>query len=154
MNKIVLSLLAALTLGSVAASAGDIKLYTDANGQVFTTPAEGRTELKKSSPTLASHASKLKFSGLTYIGYTFNDYKKDSASVDYKEDKSNFEIRRAYFQLKAYLLDDPKSYYRVTLDAHQNSEDDLVVRTKYAYLYLNNILPVQKLWLKLVMVLT
>ena len=141
MNKILLPALAALTLGTVGATAGDIKLYSDANGQVFTTAADDRTELKKSAPTLASHASKLKFSGLTYIGYTFNDYKKDSASVDYKEDKSNFEIRRAYFQLKAYLLDDPKSYYRVTLDAHQNAEDDMVVRMKYAYLYLNNILP-------------
>lgn len=141
MNKIVLSALAALTLGTVAATAGDIKLYSDANGQVFTTPAQDRTELKQSAPTLASHASKLKFSGLTYVGYTFNDYKKDSATVNYNEDESNFEIRRAYFQLKAYLLDDPKSYYRVTLDAHQNAEDDLVVRMKYAYLYLNNILP-------------
>ena len=144
MNKIVLSALAALTIGSVTANADDIKLYQDAKGQVFTTAAEGRTELKKSAPKLASHASKLKFSGLTYVGYTFNDYKDGETSVpgkDFKNDKSNFELRRAYFQLKAYLLDDPKSYYRVTLDAHQNDDDDLVVRMKYGYLYLNAILP-------------
>ena len=140
-KKIVLSALAALTIGSATANAGEIKLYQDENGQVFTTEGEGRTALKKSAPTLASHASKLKFSGLTYVGYTFNDYKADSSSVDYKHDESNFELRRAYFQLKAYLLDDPKSYYRVTLDAHQNSESDMVVRMKYGYLYLNEILP-------------
>ena len=144
MNKIVLSALAALTLGSVSANAGDIKLYQDANGQVFTTDAEGRTELKKSAPKLVSHASKLKFSGLTYVGYTFNDYNDGETSVsgkDFKSDKSNFELRRAYFQLKAYLLDDSKSYYRVTLDAHQNKDSDMVVRMKYGYLYLNAILP-------------
>ena len=144
MNKIVLSALAALTITSVSANAGDVKLYQDADGQVFTTAAEDRKELKKSTPTLASHASKLKFSGLTYVGYTFNDYKDGATSnpeVNFKHDESQFELRRAYFQLKAYLLDDPKSYYRVTLDAHQNSEDDMVVRMKYGYLYLNEILP-------------
>ncbi len=144
MNKIVLSALAALTITSVSANAGDVKLYQDADGQVFTTAAEDRKELKKSTPTLASHASKLKFSGLTYVGYTFNDYKDGATSnseVNFKHDESQFELRRAYFQVKAYLLDDPKSYYRVTLDAHQNSEDDMVVRMKYGYLYLNEILP-------------
>ena len=150
MNKVILSTMAALTISSVSASAGDLKLYTDANGQVFTTAGENRTELKSKSVKVQSHTSKLKFSGLTYIGYTFNDYKSDSDSVDYKHDKSNFELRRAYFQMKAYLLDDPKSYYRVTLDAHQNSEDDLVVRMKYGYLYLNEILPATGLEIGLV----
>jgi hypothetical protein len=141
MKKIILSTLAVLTLGTVGLSANDVTLYTDANGQLFTTAGEGRTQLQSKAPTLASHASKLKFSGLTYIGYRFNDYKSDSDTVDYKDDTSNFELRRAYFQLKAYLLDDPKSYYRVTFDAHQNSENDMVVRMKYGYLYLNDILP-------------
>jgi len=142
-KKIVLSTLAALTIGSVVANAGDIKLYQDANGQVFTTKGEGRTELKKSAPSLASHASKLKFSGLTYLGYTYNDYKDGETSVsgtDFKEDTSNFEIRRGYFQLKAYLLDDPKSYYRITFDLHKDGSDT-IARAKYAYLYLNEILP-------------
>ena len=142
-NKIVLSALAALTLGTVAATAGDIKLYSDANGQVFTTAGEGRTELTKSTPTLASHASKLKFSGLTYIGYRYtdNDTKKEGTLISDAESSSQFEIRRGYFQLKAYLLDDPKSYYRLTFDVDQNDEHDLNVRAKYAYLYLNEILP-------------
>ncbi|MFT7002795.1 MAG: hypothetical protein ACJAWW_000128 [Sulfurimonas sp.] len=141
MNKIVLSALAALTLGTLSASAGNLKLYTDDSGQVFTKPGEGRTEVISKETPVFSKADKLKFSGTTYIGYTYNDYKKDSSTVSYESDDSNFELRRAYFQLKAYLLDDPKSYYRVTFDMHQNSESDMVVRAKYAYLYLNNILP-------------
>ena len=112
MKKIILSSLVALTL-TTAATAGE------------------------ATPVFA-HADKLKFSGLTYIGYTFNDYLDRQIA---EEDTSAFEIRRAYFQLKAYLLDDPKSYYRVTFDMHQNDEEDMVVRAKYAYLYLNEVLP-------------
>ncbi|EDZ63438.1 hypothetical protein SMGD1_1627 [Sulfurimonas gotlandica GD1] len=144
MKKIVLSALAALTIGTVAASAGDVKFYTDGNGQVFTTAGEGRTEIKSKKTPVFSHADKLKFSGLTYIGYTYNDYKDGLTSDNvtaYQSDTSQFELRRAYFQLKAYLLDDPKSYYRVTFDMYQNTEKDMVVRAKYAYLYLNEVLP-------------
>jgi len=149
MKKIVLSALAALTLGSVAANAGVTKLYQDENGQVFTQPAEGRTELKLSTPVF-SKADKLKFSGLTYLGYKYTDY--DSTLADgtpnTRSDISQFEIRRAYFQLKAYLLEDPKSYYRITFDVHQDTkadgggtDGDMLLRVKYAYLYLNNVLP-------------
>ncbi|WP_434636812.1 OprO/OprP family phosphate-selective porin [Sulfurimonas sp. NW7] len=49
MNKIVLSALAALTLSSVAVNANEIKLYQDANGQVFTQPAPDRTLLDTNS---------------------------------------------------------------------------------------------------------
>ncbi len=144
MKKIILSTIAAFTIGTLNLLANDVKLYTDMNGQVFTTSGEGRTEIQKSTPKLASHASKLKFSGLTYMGYTYKNYKNQHNS-------SNFELRRGYFQLKAYLLDDPKSYYRVTYDLTKVSVDDddgagkltnsTVARAKYAYLYLNNILP-------------
>jgi len=138
MKKIVLSALAALTLGSVAANA--TTLYQDANGQVFTKPAEGRTLIK--TPTaLFSKADKLKLSGLTYIGYTYDDYKSNLAdgTLNTKKDTSEFEIRRAYFQLKAYLLDDPKSYYRITFDISKDVTGDEKVRAKYAYLFLNNV---------------
>ncbi len=139
MKKIALSALAALTLGSVGANA--TTLYQDANGQVFTKPAEGRTEIKTPTPVFA-HADKLKFSGVTYIGYTYDNYKDGLTSngvTSYKDDTSDFEIRRAYFQLKAYLLDDPKSYYRITFDISKDVTGDEKVRAKYAYLYLNNI---------------
>ena len=146
MKKIILSALVAATLGSVTASALD--LYQDANGQVFTSPAEGRTLIKDKSVDVFSHADKLKFSGLTYVGYTYNDHKTDTSSVDYKDDSSQFEVRRAYLQLKAYLMDDPKSYYRITLDVHQDNkidgdttDGDNLLRVKYAYIYLNDVLP-------------
>ena len=45
MKKIVLSTLAALTIYTVSATAEDIKFYKDTNGQVFTTPAEGRVAI-------------------------------------------------------------------------------------------------------------
>ncbi len=153
MKRIVLSALAALTLGSVAANAGATKLYQDENGQVFTKAGEGRT-LVKAPTSVFSHADKLKFSGLTYLGYVYNNYKSGLTSrgqngiLDsngnperFKSDVSDFEIRRAYFQLKAYLLDDPKSYYRVTFDVSKDVTGDEKVRAKYAYLYLNAVLP-------------
>ncbi len=148
MKKIVLSAMAALTLGSVAANAGTTKLYQDANGQVFTQAAEGRTAIKTPTP-LFSKSSKIKFSGLTYLGYTYKDYNKNVAGsnvLNGNKDTSDFEIRRAYFQVKAYLLDNPKSYYRVTMDLTReastaNTNGSMIVRAKYAYLYLDNVLP-------------
>ena len=121
MKKIIASTLAALSLTTTAAVASE-------------------------PVNVFAHADKLKFSGLTYIGYKYNDYKDDSDTVDYRDDTSQFEIRRAYLQVKAYLLDDPKSYYRVTFDVHQDTKQDglegsMVVRVKYAYLYLNDVLP-------------
>ena len=63
MKKIVLSTLTALSIATVA-SAADVKLYQDANGQVFTSAAEGRTELniqpetkKKNSITIVDQNS-------------------------------------------------------------------------------------------------
>ncbi len=45
MKKIVLSALAALTIGTVSATAGSTTFYQDSNGQVFTTAAEGRVAI-------------------------------------------------------------------------------------------------------------
>ena len=52
MKKIVLSGLAALTIGTVGAQA--TQFYTDANGQVFTSAAEGRTPLEISEALMPS----------------------------------------------------------------------------------------------------
>jgi len=140
MNKIVLSVITALTLGTVSASA--TQFYTDDNGQVFTKGGKGRVAIK--APTsIFSHSDKIKFNGQAFIGYkSFNA--TDAAKRAGATDKNDFEVRRGYFQVKAYLLDDSKSYYRVTLDMKQNDNFDggsLDVRAKYAYLYLDNILP-------------
>lgn len=159
MNKIVLSALAALTIGTVAASASDVKFYTDSNGQVFTTAGEGRTEVSMPTPVKAK-SSKLEFSGLHYLGYTYkstSDLKVAdvtangvnvntagavspalSAKTGIKTGK--FEMRRNYIQVKAHLFDDPKSYARVTMDYTNVSGYNQVI-VKYAYIYLNDILP-------------
>lgn len=149
MKKILLSSLAVFALAS-ASLASELKLYTDEKGQVFTKPAKGRVELKTATPWY-SHADKLKFSVQTFLGYKYNDYKDGLTSdgtTPYKTDTSAFEIRRAYFQVKAYMMEDPKSYYRVTFDVHQDTkkdgsgtDGDMVLRAKYAYVYFNDVLP-------------
>ncbi len=148
MKKIVLSALAALTIGTLGASAGDVKFYTDDNGQVFTTAGEGRTEIKSKSTSVFAKASKLKFSGTHYLGYTHKSYKQKFGSTattgdDSKHTEGNFELRRNYLQVKAYLLEDPKSYLRVTLDTVYSSAKDnhADIYAKYAYIYLNEVLP-------------
>ena len=132
MKKIVLSTLAALSIATVA-SASDVKLYQDTNGQVFTKAADGRTAID--SALVSSLTDKLDFSMLSYIGYDNFDYRDKS-----KIDNSQFELRRMYFQVKAHLLEDPKSYFRITLDENDNA-GYYDMNIKYAYLFLNNILP-------------
>ncbi|SFV74637.1 hypothetical protein MNB_SM-3-528 [hydrothermal vent metagenome] len=144
MNKIVLSACTALTLGTVAINADTLKLYQDANGQLYTQAGENRTLVKtiKDSTPVFSHADKLKFNGQAFIGYKATKY--DSYQGSTPESDQAFQIRRGYFQLKAYLLDDPKSYYRVTFDVKNNPNFDtnsLDVRAKYAYVNLNEVLP-------------
>jgi len=107
---------------------------------------------EKATPVF-SKTSKLKFSGKHYIGFVSNNVKDTSTGESYRD--NYFETRRNYIQVKGYFFDDPKSYVRVTLDTHQvgNGKDingdpitdantgDWEVRLKYAYLYLNEILP-------------
>ncbi len=88
------------------------------------------------STTVGSKALKLKFSGQHFLHFLHDD--KGGNKTD------KFGISRNYLQVKAYFADDPKSYMRVTLDAKQNSNFDkgsLDVRVKYAYLYLDSVLP-------------
>jgi len=161
MTKIALSAIAAL-LASSALYADTLTLYTDPKtGQVFTTPGEGRIEMgdfidaktvymesqerdsevakakekadKDGITKVKSKASKLEFSGTHYLGYVMKSAKGAN-------DTSKFEMRRNYLQVKAYLFDDPKSYARVTLDNHTENGYQ-TMHAKYAYLYLNNVLP-------------
>jgi len=118
------------------------------------TPSQEQTDLERKfgkATVVKSKAPVLKFSGLHYLGFVGNsaDYMGGSTSSS-----TYFETRRNYLQVKAYFNEDSKSYMRVTLDTHQihNSVDDdsdihfgntgdWEVRLKYAYLYLDNILP-------------
>ncbi len=158
MQKVTLSALAALMVSS-AVYADTMTLYTDpATGQVFTTPAEGRVEMgdfidaktvylenqeqdsaiakeksKDKSVKTYAKTSKLEFSGTHYLGFVATDPDNGSKSGD-------FEMRRNYVQLKAFLFDDPKSYARVTLDNHTENGYQ-TMHAKYAYIYLNEVLP-------------
>lgn len=81
-----------------------------------------------------SKAPVLKFSGKHYLGFV-------SSKADGEDRKNNFETRRNYLQVKAYMGEDSKDYLRITLDTHQVDNGDWDVRLKYAYLYLDNVLP-------------
>jgi len=125
MKKIALSIAA---VASVSVAGGDIIIPLE--NPVATTKSHAGTEVK-------SHAMVLKFSGTHYLHYMHNEDAKGDTT-------DKFGISRNYLQVKAYFAEDPKSYMRVTLDAKQNSNFDkgsLDVRVKYAFLYLNNILP-------------
>jgi len=100
---------------------------------------------EKATPVFAK-TSKLKFSGTHYLGFVYGDHSEGAGGNNYTYD--DFETRRNYVQVKGYFFDDPKSYMRVTLDTHQvkdngstSNKGDWEVRLKYAYLYLNEILP-------------
>ena len=100
---------------------------------------------EKATPVFAK-TSKLKFSGKHYIGFVSNDIQNTATGESYRD--NYFETRRNYFQVKGYFFDDPKSYMRVTFDTHQvkdngntSNSGDWEVRLKYAYVYLNDILP-------------
>jgi len=79
----------------------------------------------------------LKFSGKHYLGFV----------SDSEKNRNKFETRRNYIQVKGYFGEHSKDYFRVTLDTFQNYDDDgkdkgsWEVRLKYAYLYLDNVLP-------------
>jgi len=94
---------------------------------------------KHKSTTVKSHVPVLKFSGTHYLGFV--------SSRNYNGDKDNkFETRRNYFQAKAYFSENPKDYIRLTLDTFDEKASNpnggqSSVREKYAYLYLDNVLP-------------
>jgi hypothetical protein len=80
-----------------------------------------------------SHVPVLKFSGTHYLGFV-------NSTVADEDAKNKFETRRNYLQVKAYFKENPKDYMRITLDTH-DSDGESNVRLKYAYLYLDNVLP-------------
>lgn len=171
MKRIVLSSLVACALSVSALSA--TTLYTDKNGQVFTTAGEGRTEMgdfvdaktvdmadrelessfseykdaAKKYVQVQSKAKKLDFSGTVYFGLTSANptTKKDVTGGDqskYDDTSTGFELRRTYLQLKAYFND--TDFFRFTLDTTKelaSSTSHANMYAKYAYLYLDKVLP-------------
>ncbi len=162
MKKILLSATAAaIAVSSLGAKT--ITLYQDKNsGAIYTKPGPDRIKLgtfvsaeesdtgyadtKKmakgiKATVVKSKVKTLKISGKHYLGFTHINY-ADSK----KDDISRFETRRNYLQVKAYW--NSTDYARITLDTFQQyndtgSKDDgsWLVRLKYAYIYLDEILP-------------
>lgn len=158
MKKIVLSTIAALAVSATSLSAAQ-QFYVDEKGQVFTTSAPDRVALDNKESSVFSKAKSLEFSGTHYFGYTSADPKTTAAGADASTDpattvpvgddtaryaarSSGFELRRNYVQVKGFFND--KDYWRVTMDATKelaSSKSYADVFVKYAYLYLDNVLP-------------
>jgi hypothetical protein len=91
---------------------------------------------------------KLDFSMLAYLGFDNTDFREKNPTVSKLipsggtvfNDQAQFEIRRMYFQVKAHLFENPKSYFRITYDAFDVNGLN-TAGVKYAYLFLNDILP-------------
>jgi len=166
MKKVVLSALAA-TIVTSAVYAEAMTLFSDPKtGQVFTTAGEGRVEMgdfidaksidmaqresesafseykdtQKKYVNVKSHAKTLDFSGTHYFGLTSNNYGADNAKEN--DASRGFEFRRNYLQAKAFFND--KDYFRVTMDTTDEIESttgNSNMYVKYAYLYLDKVLP-------------
>lgn len=101
---------------------------------------------KISDVKVKSKAKSLEFNGVHYFGFTSANPKVKNSTTD---SSSGFELRRNYLQVKGYIND--KDYFRVTLDATKELASDpgtdaktkgyAEVFVKYAYLWLDNILP-------------
>ncbi len=98
----------------------------------------------KGTTVINSKVPVIEMSGTHYLGFVNHSNDTDSAS--------RFETRRNYFQAKAYFAENPKDYFRITMDTFQNTTSNPAidtesslgsweVRIKYAYLYLDSILP-------------
>ena len=137
MKKITLSLTAIALLSTcLNAESLESKIET-LNNKIEKLESQTKTQVQ-------AKAIKLKFSGKHYLGFTQKSFKNSD-----RNSESKFETRRNYFQTKAYFKEDPKSYMRFTYDTHQIAQTDdgkreegtWMIRLKYAYLYLDNILP-------------
>jgi len=160
MKKTLLSLVAISALPLTVANAGGSSELNELKAQMnemskkieALESTDGATLNKKfaKATVVKSKAPLLKFSGKHYIGFKSMD--DNGNRVNY------FETSRNYFQVKGYFAEDPKSYARITLDTHQVGTEkvpgtdgdisvkdattgDWTVRLKYAYLYMDNVLP-------------
>ncbi len=154
MRKIALSL---ATIFASSLLATTVTLYQDQDtGAIYTKPGDNRVKLgefiskdevvattkdiaqrmkKETKATqVFSKVPKLKINGVHYLGYRYTDYDDKT-----RADRSAFETRRNYVQIKAYW--NKKDYARVTMDTYQNATGSWDFRLKYAYLYLSGVLP-------------
>ncbi|MBA3025364.1 MAG: hypothetical protein FP820_03030 [Sulfurimonas sp.] len=156
MRRIVLSTIAALAVGATSLSAAQ-QFYVDENGQVFTTSAPDRIAIENKETPVFIKGVKLEFSGTHYFGYTVANPETTAAGADadskvtvplgddvaaYAGRSAGFEARRNYVQVKAFFND--KDYFRVTMDTTKELASKTSyanIYAKYAYLYLDEVLP-------------
>jgi len=153
MKKILLSTVAIATMATLATASTssdliELKAQMAAMSEKIETleakdAGKGVVEVASIAPKgtlVKSKVPVLKFSGKHYLGFV-------SSEADGGDRENAFETRRNYFQVKGYLGEDSKDYFRITLDTFHNDEatgDDKgswEVRLKYAYLYLDEVLP-------------
>ncbi len=143
MKRTLLSLTAiAAIVPSMAFAASNSEIATlKAQVNEMNEKIEALEKKDEKTPTVKAKAEKLEFEGLHYLGFVSN-------SVDGGDTTNKFETRRNYLQVKGYFSEDSKDYFRITLDTFQNTGEtdgkdagSWEVRVKYAYLYLDNILP-------------
>ncbi len=79
-------------------------------------------------PALAGKFKKFEVGGKAYVGYTYTVTKKQYTGSN---DAGDFEVRRFYFDTKAYIGD--KDFIRFTTDLSAGT--DYKLKIKYGYLY-------------------
>lgn len=156
--KLKASLVAIAALASMASASG-ITLYEDiTTKQIFTEPGKNRQKLgnfiqennvaelmskEVKGVSVSSGAAKLEIHGTHYLGFTSNSYDANNDQSGGGSSSTGFEMRRNYLDFKAHFADS-KDYLRLTLDAAKELESGTTAanpKIKYAYLYLDNILP-------------
>ncbi|MBN2721980.1 MAG: hypothetical protein JXQ77_04105 [Campylobacterales bacterium] len=149
MKKIVLSAVAVAAMASFggASELSELKEQMEVMAEKIAELEAKQAKTEETKPIQAgtlvkSKAPVIEFSGTNYLGFV----NKDDNIADKSTNK--FETRRNYIQTKAYFKENPKDYVRVTLDTFQNTKetsgadkDSWEVRLKYAFLYLDEILP-------------
>jgi hypothetical protein len=142
MKKVVLSTVAMVALSSFASANTEI----DALRAQMTAMQNKISELeskqkdqdeaakKTTGTTIKSKVPTIEIGGKDYLGFV-------SSKTDGSDRTNKFETRRNYIDLKGYFAENPKDYVRATLDVHQDSDGNWDTKLKYAYLYMDSILP-------------
>ncbi|MDD5406487.1 MAG: hypothetical protein PHE73_06070 [Sulfurovaceae bacterium] len=142
MKKIVLSAVAIATMASFGSASelsdlkAQMKVMADKIAELEAKQekqAQG-SQAKSAGTEIKSKVPVIEIGGKDYLGFVSKD--PDSG------DRTNkFETRRNYIDLKGFFAENPKDYVRATLDVYQTSGGSWDTKLKYAYLYLDNILP-------------
>jgi hypothetical protein len=133
MKKIILSTMAIATLVTANGNSeiSELRAQVDEmNRKILALEAPK----EKEGVLVKSKVPVLKFSGTHYLGFV-NAQNGDDVTTN------KFQTRRNYFQVKAYMEENSKDYMRITLDTHDDKAGESGIRLKYAFLYIDNILP-------------